>query len=237
MTTQSKKVFIPLFGLAIILIFSSFRPAQTLSHRINFLISNWDNIVSETKLDYDKISSWLPESGIRWRFEIAKSVLSLQTLEGITGETVFVSGPHTTEMNYNANEFGHYNPAFVSRLHEMLKPFAQRQNFVSRCQEFYDKHFKNYLRVFYMSYKAGYNNQEIVTGYQNAIASNNSPSFYLQESFRGFAEEIEKQGYDVYEGFTCPGFWVRRTIDGTGDEFYDLLVLTLQTFDSEFLNK
>ena len=111
------------------------------------------------------------------------------------------------------------------------------QNFVSRCQEFYDKHFKYYLRVFYMSCKAGYTNQEIVTGYQNAIASNNSPSYYLQESFRGFAEEIEKQGYDVYEGFTCPGFWVRRTIDGTGDEFYDLLVLTLQTFDSEFLNK
>lgn len=61
------------------------------------------------------------------------------------------------------------------------------------------------------------------------------PSEFIQESFRGFAESIEKEGYDVYEGFTCPGFWVRRSIDGTADEFYDLLILTMRTFDEGFL--
>jgi hypothetical protein len=232
MTINSKKAFIAIAGLSLVFLFSSFRPAQTLSHRINFLISNWDNIVSETDLSYENINSWLPERGIRGRFQVAKSVLSLETLEGITGQAVFVSGPHTTEMDYNANDFGHYNPAFLDKLYNMLQTFSQRQNFVNRSQAFYDEHFKNYLRVYYMSYEAGYNNQDVVNGYKNATGSK---GYYLQEQFRGFAEEIEKQGYDVYEGFTCPGFWVRRTIDGTGDEFYKLLVLTLQTFDPEFV--
>jgi hypothetical protein len=62
------------------------------------------------------------------------------------------------------------------------------------------------------------------------------PSYYLQESFRDFAEALEKDGYDVYEAFTCPGFWIRRSIDGTADEFYEVLKLTLQTFDPAFIN-
>lgn len=58
---------------------------------------------------------------------------------------------------------------------------------------------------------------------------------FLQEFFRDFAESNESKGYDVYESFVCPGFWVRRSIDGTADEFFDLLKLTLRTFDPEFI--
>ena len=36
---------------------------------------------------------------------------------------------------------------------------------------------------------------------------------------------------DVYEAFTAPSFWVRRSIDGTDDEFIALLEMVVNHFE------
>jgi hypothetical protein len=109
-----------------------------------------------------------------------------------------------------------------------------------------------YLRTYYLSYEKGTTSEAIKEGYLAEIADWNdtkesweSPSFYLQEAFRPFADELSGEwdesyieggsSYDWYEAVTCPGFWLRRTLDGTADEFYELLELTLNTFDPAFL--
>ena len=108
---------------------------------------------------------------------------------------------------------------------------------MTNAQSLYDSELKRYLRTYYIAYDVGANNREIMDGYLSAISEGKDASIYLQESFRDFAETAEKEGYDVYEAFTCPGFWVRRSIDGTASQFYKLLKLTIQTFDADFLKQ
>ena len=61
-----------------------------------------------------------------------------------------------------------------------------------------------------------------------------APSNYLMNSFGNLADSLEEDGYDHYEVTPCAGFWVRRSIDGTEDEFYNLLRLILKNFDKHF---
>lgn len=148
-------------------------------------------------------------------------------------------------MNYESRDFGYYNPAFLNKLKAQLSNLYAKKIFVDQVQPFYDRELKQYLRTFYLAYSHGANNTQIKEGYLAAIEQApagqtdflDEPSYFLQESFREFAESAEQDGYDVYEAFVCPGFWVRRSIDGTADEFYQLLRITLNTFDSEFLNQ
>ena len=107
---------------------------------------------------------------------------------------------------------------------------------MANAQGLYDSELKQYLRTYYISYDVGTNNNQVIDGYLSAINERNGgPSSFLQESFRGFAESSERNGYDVYEAFSCPGFWVRRSIDGTADEFHQLLTMIMKTFDEQFL--
>jgi hypothetical protein len=247
MRTPGKYFFIPLLSLfTVSLLLTAFTPlGQTLGARIAFTVANWDDMTSETDLSPDNIHSWIPEVGVRGRYEIAKSVLGKHTLEGIVGEPVFLSGPHSGEMDFTSKtEFGYYNPAFITGLHEMLAGIFSNRKLVKKTQKFYNLHCRTYLRTYYLAYDAGANNETVMEGYMSSLsnydAKSNSDypahSEYLQEAFRDFAEGLEAAGYDVYEGFNCPGFWVRRSLDGTTDEFYALLRWTLETFDADFLN-
>lgn len=222
--------------------------SERLSDKIKLTVADWQNMSANARLDHETISSWVPESGIRGRYQIAKQVLSKAVLESIIGEKAFLSGPHEQGVNYNsAREFGRYNPKFLTKLQKSLASLFSNKVFVDNAQALYDSELKQYLRTYYLAYEAGANNREVMDGYLAILATEPreyagstflaEPSYYLQEAFRDFAESIEGEGYDVYEGFTCPGFWVRRSIDGTADEFYGLLTLTIRTFDPEFLNE
>lgn len=226
-----------------------------LNREIDLMVSNWDRLVSTVDLSYENIISWLPESGIRGRYEGGKKYLSIAALEEIIGLKVFIKGPHTKGINFKSiADFGYYNPKFLIQLNRILKSIYKHRTFIENTQLLYNSQLKRYLRTLYLSYDIAAENEQIINGYLNAIsgAKNDSyengkissvyggssrPSFYLQESFREFAQSIEREGYDVYEGFTCPGFWIRRSIDGTQNHFYKLLILTMNHYDKEFLEK
>ena len=219
---------------------------EKFNNHLNLTVSNWDEIISTANLS-DKVTKYWSETGIRGRYKLYKKYLSKSILENIVGEKTFLSGPHKEELDFNSlAEFGHYNPIFLSKLNKKLTVLFSNKSLVNNTQSLYDSKLKQYLRVYYLSYDIAANNKEIIDGYLKAISRPNEnsymngmvsgPSWYLQESFRDFALTIDKDDYNVYEGFTCPGFWVRRSIDGTSDEFYDLLLLTMKTFDSEFID-
>ena len=219
---------------------------ERINDKVLLTAADWQNMEASAQLAPEHIHSWIPESGIRGRYQIAKSVLSIATIESIVGEEAFLSGPHADGVEYNSTKtFGRYNPKFLKKLRGILADVFDNKILVARAQRLYDRQLKQYLRTYYLAYEVGAGNQEVMDGYLSAIARApqatsepaflSEPSEFIQESFRGFAEAIEKEGYDVYEGFTCPGFWVRRSIDGTADEFYDLLLLTMRTFDGAFL--
>lgn len=202
--------------------------------------------MSSVNLYDEKHKTDVPESGIRGRYAVYQKYFSISMLESIVGENIFLKGPHSDVLNFESQDsFGRYNPLFLKKLGDNLQFLFKNKTFVENTQDHYNRKLKQYLRVYYLSYKTAANNKEVMDGYEDAIANPEKhdymngrikgPSFYLQEVFRDFAEGLEKDGYDVYEAFTCPAFWVRRSLDGTEDEFYELLKLTLKTFDPAFM--
>ena len=245
-----KTLFITTLATALSIFACTTKPgysSERLSEKINLTVAGWQNMRSTADLNPESINSWIPESGIRGRYQIAKQVLSKSVLESIIGEKAFLSGPHGEDMDYNsARKFGRYNPKFLTNLHKSLSSLFSSKIFVDNAQALYDSELKQYLRTYYLAYEVAANAQEVMDGYMSILATEpkkysesvflSEPSLFLQESFRDFAESIEQEGYYVYEGFVCPGFWVRRSIDGTADEFFELLTLALRTFDPEFLS-
>lgn len=217
-----------------------------LSNRIKRIGVDWNHMQSNTNVDYEVVQSWVPEVGVRGRYFIAKEVMGKSVIEGIVGEKAFVSGPHAYGVSYTSNkDFGRYNPKFLTKLEQMLEKAFSNQMLVNQFQSVYDSQLQQYLRTFYLSYEVGANKKDIMKEYQNIIKQETeassegqflaAPSNYLQETFSGFSDEMSAQGYDFFESVTCPGFWVRRSIDGTEDEFYSLLNLMIRTFDADFL--
>jgi hypothetical protein len=247
---NSKKVLISSIVLFIVAC-SAIKPLsendpsiEELRQKVMLSSENLDAILSSSEFDSQDLKYW-SKVGIRGRYKVFKRDLSKSILESIVNEKAFLKGPHSEGLNFESKDtFGYYNPKFISKLQQRLNFLFNNQAFVENTQNFYDENLKQYLRTYYLSYDIAVKNKKVKEGYLRAISEpdKNSyngfisgPSFYLQESFRDFAEAIERKGYNVYEGFTCPGFWVRRSVDGTADEFYKLLKITLKTFDPEFI--
>ena len=222
-------------------------PEQPLASMLKTLAKDWDLMREGASLAPEEIHSWIPECGIRGRYQIAKQVAGISALEALTGEKVFLSGPHSWDtLNFEStNDFGHYNPAFLVKLKELLAGVLADKSTVAELQGAYDKHLKQYLRTFLISYDVGANNRKVMDGYLAVISRPpkargkdeflSPPSKFLLDSFQEFSDRAGEQGYDLFEALNCAGFWVRRSIDGTEDEFHELLVMVMGAFDPAFL--
>ena len=210
------------------------------------LQNNWDAIVNATDLSYDKITSWVPESGIRGRYAQFKTKLGRLTLEKIVRHKAFIKGPHQEQLNLKSlTEFGYYNPKFLEKLISKMNKLYANKRFVENFQNFYDRELQDYLRVHYQAHNFIKHNPEYKTDYLNHIEyykknpelgkQGLSPSYEMHNSFYHFGTDMDEDGYDVYEAYSCPSFWIRRSIDGTSELFFELLGNTLKTFDSDFI--
>jgi hypothetical protein len=221
-------------------------PSLTLFQKqVHELQKNWDAIVDAVDLSYESILSWVPESGIRGRYAQFKTKLGRQVLEKIVGYKAFTKGPHGETLNLNSlTEFSHYNPNFLKKLKTQLKTLYGNKTFVEKFQDFYDRELQDYLRVHYQAYNFIKYNPEYKTDYLNHIEyyrknpklgeQGLSPTYEMHDSFYHFSVDMEDDGYDVYEAYSCPSFWIRRSIDGTSELFFELLETTIKTFDSDF---
>lgn len=196
--------------------------------------------IEECQKDEQKDEYWL-KVGLRERYDCVKDIFGLKALELLSGETVFLEGPHKGELNLNAhNEFGHYNPAFLNKVSKVLEEIMKDAKFKAFIAYPYKAHLQSTCRIYYLSYAQP--TPQIIEEYKELL-TNAEPcedfgceaSMFLQESFRDFAEEMETKGHNVYEGFTAPGFWVRRNIDGTAPIFYKLLKQFMGYYDAEFI--
>ena len=97
--------------------------------------------------------TWLLESGVRARYAMMKQNMGLSVVQEIIGEEVFLSGPHQSDINLKSKaSFGYYNPVFLNKLNVHLELLYKDPTFVRSAQAFYDKEFRNYFRVYYLSY-------------------------------------------------------------------------------------
>ena len=220
---------------------------DSLKQKITLTFSNWYEIIEALKVNYPYIEIW-SEIGVRGKYKIFSKYLSKDILEDIIGEKIFLSGPHLNDMNFDSyDKFGYYNPIFLKKLHKKIKLLISNDAFIKSTQDIYNEKFKNTLRVYFLSlnmldhinYKTfgKYDWDRYVEEYLDVISkppSNYMVSNYFDENFRSFAESIKNEGYNFSEGLTFPGFWIRRKIDGTDEEFFELINLILNKYDSEW---
>jgi hypothetical protein len=197
--------------------------------------------------DKSSDQTWL-DVGLRYPYAVLKAYASLEKIEAAAGLKVFVSGPHSKDIDFKSqNSFGHYNPAFVTRTLQTLKTANAIAAFKTLAQQVYDKHLKTTARGYYKAYQY-VNNSPQIQGSQGTITlgeimdtykrnmteESTSSGDYIQNIFNDYASSEEKAGMDPYVASTAPGFWTRRKIDNSDKEFFALLEYIISQYDANF---
>ena len=190
---------------------------------------------------YRALHTWLPDRGLRGLYAKAQFALNLAQLQKLSGQKIFGSGPHQNgKLNLkSANDFGHYNPAFIIWITANGIPGQTNPELRKELQPVYDKYLRRTARGFFVAhqnFKAQPQRlKQVQARYLDLLDAEKDASDFLQESFRPDTDHLDKAGHDWYEVNVAHGFWVRRTIDSTADEFHTLLTALLTTHDSKWL--
>ena len=215
------------------------------------VVNEWENAAAEyPEPNYDTDETWL-NVGLRYKYALVKDYLSIEMLETLSGQKVFLeSGAHGDGLNFNnSNFFGHYNPRFVNTVHESLISFLMNTD-KDLTQDVYDNHLQMTARNYLLAYQfvnsgdiivwqeKEWTKEDIMVTYQNILRGKveeyGNGADFLNEIYRAYADSAEADGYDWYEADTAPGFWIRRSIDKTDDDFIGLLKAVFEEMDAEF---
>ena len=190
---------------------------------------------------YQDLGTWLPNRGLRGLYAKAQFAMNLAQLQKLSGHRIFGVGPHQNgKLNLkSANEFGHYNPAFIKWVTANGIPGGKNPKLRMELQPVYDKHLRRTARGFFVAHQNLMSQparlKRVQARYLDLLDAENNAGDFLQESFRPDTNRLEKAGHDWYEVNVAHGFWVRRNIDGTADEFHALLTTLLRTHDADWL--
>lgn len=206
--------------------------------KIMEVTSLWDLLKSNYEPIRERDDTWL-DVGLRSKYAMAKDYASLEVIEATFGQSVFLRGPHNGDLNFNSTtSFGYYNPSFVNNVYESVEATLANPMFSKIGQGVYERHLKSMAHTYLAAHKYLSANPEIkealTQDYLYMMAQpEGTTEGSLQERFRDYAEAAEKSGAksDVYEAFTAPAFWLRRSIDGTDDEFVALLEMVVTHFE------
>lgn len=222
---------------------------QAFQQNLQKAINDYPILMQKNSIPYQKALTWVPESGVRGKYYALKSLVGIQTLEKLSGLSVFRDGPHSSDLHFEAkNKFGYYNRPFLIYLKGHLQQILQDSSYQKIAGRIYAAHFKKLLRSYYLAYhyyRSFPNKGQIQAKYQQKMQNFYSckkkpnylcdPSYYVNSQLGNFTDRMDKAGYDFYESDTAPSFWVRRSIDGTADLFYEMILMALKSYDSAFL--
>lgn len=172
-----------------------------------------------------------------FRFSNSEMV-SLQTLQTMSGMPMFVSGPHTTEKGFdqsNEKQFGHYNPKFVDWFFNDLFMSDSSGLKLHINQQLYDDKLRDLSRIYYLSYI-----KLERSGVLKAWQADYAGKLARGESVAGYYFQFEPilSEYDIesYSAAHATTFWIRRAIDGTDKNFFNGLQKVLAHYDPTVLH-
>ncbi len=201
----------------------------------------------EEHKDYD----YFPKGGMQAFACHLLSFAPYKVLSELSGMDVFLKGPHTNEkLNFSSkNSFGYYNPEFVKWMVDNAVPAAKDAAFRKATQWIYDKYVAELAEIFYLTYQKILKEPECFERQKKEFqilldtdslqwAYYTKYFFFMNDKFcenpDGGFSFFYKNGFDkgvngavVATSFM---FWVRRSIDGTMDEFYRGLVKLRETY-------
>jgi hypothetical protein len=239
-------LFIPLLAVAILLLVQVItgQPLTGVPEVLRGTFAKLPELAKSTpEREYRALQTWLPERGLRGLYAKVRKNAGLAALENLSGVKVFLKGPHQKgKLNLKAkSDFGRYNPAFVRWLAIHGIPGQQDPILRRQLQPVYDKHLRRTARGFYVAYQnlkaQPRRMKQVQTRYLELLEAKKDAGDFLQETFRDDTDRYEKSDHDWYEVNVAHGFWVRRSIDGTIDEFRIVLARLLKTYDPNFLKE
>ncbi|MEO1261435.1 MAG: hypothetical protein AAFZ15_21710 [Bacteroidota bacterium] len=189
----------------------------------------WELLSQDYEPNRNEDGTWL-KSGFRSKYAMAKKYASLEILETTFGTKVFLRGPHDGEMNFNSNtSFGYYNPDFIKQVRAGVEQILMNPVYKKAAAKVYRDHLKNMATTYLDAYRFVNRDPNTLTKLKNGYIMDMArpegiAGGSFQETFRPYAESLERdKGADIYEAFTAPAFWVRRSIDGTAASLFSLL--------------
>lgn len=209
----------------------------------------WEFLLLNYGPDKERDGTWL-YAGWRGKYAMARNYTNLSQIEAIFGVPVFLKGPHKKAINYNSStSFGHYNPAFIQQLETTFRLAMKHPNY----KEVLKKVYQTYLQGMALTYKDAYyflhSNPSKLKALQEAYnqqlqTPQGTLEGSLQEEFRAYADgeyfsteiqekanQLEEFGVDWYEKVTAPAFWLRRSLDGTDEQWLELLELVMERLE------
>ncbi len=221
--------------------------SATNNQNLNQIKKTWKNLdkLFQQKYEYCQVEkTWLTDIGFRGLYCHIKSQLSYKKLQKIAKLQIFdvTQSPHTKSyLDLQSNiKFGHYNPQFVHWLNnKAIRSLTDDPLLIASTQFIYNKHIREQARIFYITYQILQQDTELLASEKEAylthLKNQTLPELYLQERFRTFSDKLEKKGYNWYIANVAPGFWVRRSIDGTDKEFFIALNRLILNYDPQFI--
>lgn len=227
---------------------SNNKPFQNLVHSLYTTPTSHDSENGKS----GKWNTWIPETGIRGMLSKIELFMSLRQLiqlfPGIilTNDRSLLNTPNF----YSKSDFAHYNPQFVKWLTNNIESeILNAPKMQYEAQALYNKQFKALARVYYVTYvdiiqnngnSLNINTQSEIERYQLSINSSHVKAYNVQNKFYKYAESMNQKtklqnDLNVYNGFVAPGFWFRRSIDGTQSLWFNLLKKIMLKYDKDFV--
>ena len=199
--------------------------------------------------------NYYPEGGMQ---SFACNVMSLAPFTALYEQAqidLFLSGPHSNSALNLASkkDFGHYNPEFVRWAVENLVPGTRDSAFRAATQPMYDSYVAPLARLFYHTHRKIEREpvcfDKEVKRYQRALKKKKGPRDFVERYFffmnSDFCRRPDDEEYFFKHGFdggfdgnvtkTCVGFWIRRHLDGTREQFYAGLRQLLLAYEPTLL--
>ena len=175
-----------------------------------------------------------PDTGLLTSFEFVQQLISVGNLTSILGMPIYVQGPHSDDyLNLNSQqEFGHYNPKFVATLKAVMTSLSQNDDWLKANAAMLQKHgFLKKLDWFVEIHEYIEQNPDefarLVGHYEVRLEFNDWPEYgtyqYLPRPLK--ADRYWYWGEDIYY------FWVRRSVDGTRDDWISIVTQAKAGFD------
>ena len=204
-------------------------------------------------------STRLKNIGLRRLYCTVSPQLPYALVENLLGEPVFLNGPHQDgQLNLaHASQFGHYNPKFLIKFSNALKSLLDNDTFVARTRLFHNRMLKDIIDPYLASYsyielhradawlinaldvklgkaEPAYGSwQDSVDQYELRTETNQPlPYGWAQERLRDATVALATpQCNDCFYNInTAMAFWLRRSIDGTDDQFLALAEMLQQAY-------
>jgi hypothetical protein len=202
--------------------------------------------------------------GAVWLYDNLKAIVSLAQLRALSPYPMFASGPHGADFNFESYQFGYYNLNFVRWVGDNLIPAATNPLLRQFTQPFYDRHLLHVARLYHLTSRDLAANSACLVSIRNGYiarirtlsgtrynpGADADPGAWILGSFfqlydrqvlsdipkglRLWAPPREQGGVHIMS--TAAGFWVRRTMDGTSEEFRRALDRLLATYDAAWRN-